>query len=137
MAGSALFTIVAKGRSRGQSLSEFMILLSVMVLYILAFTMIYGGQTTNQFYFLESLLGKTVGESVALGASAAYIAGNGSVAEVRIGSVEGDISVGGHSVLVTLEDRTVHSPLVCSSVYGDFSTGQKAARNHYGNITIG
>jgi len=136
MARSALFTLV-KGRSRGQSLSEFMILLSVMVLYILAFSMIYGGQTANQFYFIESLLGKTIGESVALGASAAYIAGNGSQVDVRIANVEGDVSVAGNSVLVTLEDRVVHSPIICSAVNGDFSSGLKTARNHYGNITVG
>jgi len=124
-------------KSRGQSLSEFMILLSVMVLYILAFSMIYGGQTSNQFYFIESLLGKTIGESVALGASAAYIAGNGSSVDVRIASVEGDVDVRGHSVLITLEDRVVHSPIICSAVSGDFSSGLKTARNFYGNITVG
>ena len=136
MAKSAFFTPV-KGRSRGQSLSEFMILLSVMILYILVFSMIYGGQQTNQFYFIESLLGKTVGESVALGTSAAYIAGNGSSIEVRIASVEGDINISGHSVQVVLEDRVVHSPLVCSAVSGNFSAGLKTARNYYGNITVG
>jgi len=136
MARSALFTLV-KGRSRGQSLSEFMILLSVMVLYILAFSMIYGGQTANQFYFIESLLGKTIGESVALGASAAYIAGNGSQVDVRIASVEGEVSVVGNSVQVALEDRVVHSPIICSAVSGDFSAGLKTARNSYGNITVG
>jgi len=136
MAGSALFTPAGK-RSRGQSLSEFMILLSVMVLYLLAFSMIYGGQTANQFYFIESLLGKTVGESVALGASAAYIAGNGSSVDVRIASVEGDVEVRRHSVLVTLEDRVVHSPIISSAVSGDFSSGLKTARNFYGNITVG
>ena len=136
MARSAFFT-PAKSRSRGQSLSEFMILLSVMVLYILAFMMIYGGQQTNQFYFLESLLGKTVGESVALGASAAYIAGNGSEVGVRISSMEGDVNISGHSVQVMLEDRVVHSPLVCSAVGGNFSAGLRTARNHYGNITLG
>jgi len=137
MAASAVFTILVGGRSRGQSLSEFMILLSVMVLYILAFSMIYGGQQSNQFYFLESLLGKTVGESVALGTSAAYIAGNGSAIDVRIASVEGDISIAGNSVLVTLEDRVVYSPIVCSAVNGNFSSGLKTARNYYGNITVG
>jgi hypothetical protein len=129
--------LFCRKKSRGQSLTEFMILLSIMVLYILAFSVIYGGQQSNQFYFLESLLGKTVGESVALSASAAYIAGNGSSTDVRIGTVQGDISVSGHSVLVTLEDRVVHSPIVCSAVSGNFSSGLKAARNSYGNITVG
>jgi len=114
-----------------------MILLSVMVLYVIAFSMIYGGQQSNQFYFIESLLGRTVGESVALGSSAAYIAGNGSEVQVKIAGVEGNLSVVGNSVLVTLEDRVVHSPMVSSSVYGNLSSGLKTARNYYGNITVG
>jgi len=129
--------LLSARKSRGQSLSEFMILLSVMVLYIMAFSMIYSGQQTNQFYFIESLLGRTVGESVALSSSAAYIAGNGSQVAVKIAGFEGNLSVRGHSVIVSLEDRVVYSPLACSSVYGNLSSGIKTARNHYGNITIG
>ncbi|MFA5247012.1 MAG: hypothetical protein WC408_03955 [Candidatus Micrarchaeia archaeon] len=135
MAKSAFFTPV-KSRSRGQSLSEFMILLSVMVLYIMVFSMIYGGQQTNQFYFLEALLGKTAGESVAMASNAAYIAGNGSQTSISVPSIEGDFSIISHSVLVTLEDRVISSPMITSSVSGNLSAGPKTARNSYGNITI-
>ena len=124
-------------KSRGQSLSEFMILLSVMMLYAVVFTVIFSGQQSGQFRFIESLLGKTAAESIGMAADAAYIAGNGSEAVVRIGSIEANISVAGHSVLVSLVDRVVGSPLVTSSVNGNYSSGQKTARNSYGNITIG
>lgn len=137
MAAGLKIPVFLSRKSRGQSLTEFMILLSIMMLYLIVFMLIFSGQQTNQFYFLESLLGKTVGESVGMSMNAAYIAGNGSEADARISSIEANISVAGHSVIVALEDRTVGAPLVTSSVNGNYSSGQKTARNYYGNITVG
>jgi hypothetical protein len=123
-------------KSRGQSLTEFMVLLSMMVTYVIVFTFIYSGQYGNQFNFIDSLRGKAVSESVGLGASAAYIAGNGSETPVRIASINGNVTINGNVALVTLSDRAVYSPLATSMVSGNFSTGLKTARNAYGNITV-
>ena len=122
--------------SRGQSLTEFMVLLSIMMIYLLAFSLIYGGQQTNQFYFLESLLGRAATDSVALRANAAYIAGNGSTVNFTIANATSNISIMGHAAQLFLEDGVVGSPMITSSVSGNFSMGQKTARNSYGNVSI-
>ena len=123
--------------SRGQALTEFMILLSMMVLYMAAFSLIYGGQQQNQIYFLKGLLGRETTDSVALRANAAYIAGNGSSVNLTVANASSNISVVNHIVQLVLEDGVVGSPLVTSQVYGNFTAGQKTARNFYGNISIG
>lgn len=122
--------------SRGQSLTEFMILLSVMVLYLSTFSLIYSGQQQNQIYFIKSLLGMETTDSVALRANAAYIAGNGSEVNLTVANTSSNISIMNHVAQRALEDGVVASSLVTSAVHGNFSMGQKTARNFYGNISI-
>ncbi len=125
------------GSSRGQSLAEFMMLLSIMVLYFTVFSLIYGGQQANQSHFIDGLLGKQATDSVALRANAAYIAGNGSVLNLTVANASSNLSITSHAVQLVIKDGVVDSPLVTSAVHGDFSVGPKTARNFYGNISIG
>ncbi len=121
---------------RGQSLAEFMILLSVIIVYFLVFADVYGSQKTMQYELTESLNGKETADLFASAANEVYIGGNGSTSSVYLDSAFQNISIVGSNVQVQRAHSLVQSPLLLTEVSGNFSPGQKTVLNVNGNVSI-
>ena len=121
---------------RGQSLAEFMILLSVIIVYFLVFTGIYGSQRQMQFEITDAMQAKETGELFAAASSEVYLSGNGSTVSFFLDNALQNISMVGNTVQIQRLHNLVQVPAISSAVSGNFSPGQKTISNVNGNVSV-
>jgi hypothetical protein len=116
-----------------------MIVVALMAVFLIAFSIAYAGETANGFYFAEGMAARTAADSIALGANAAFIAGNGSQAPFSISNANQTATIVGSFAQVSRSNALAQSKILTSriQVTGNLSEGDKTVYNNEENLTIG